>query len=135
MQIDIPKDLVNRTVKAANWHFGKDTTEAQIEEVLARFCDQIEHDRAKEEAELNKRIAATKKIIARYNEVVKANKTLNTRIQDIPKCEVYLTNGTDRIVYGLYNLGELGYMAFSDPAHKKPAPIVPGLMNIWERIK
>jgi hypothetical protein len=146
MKIEIPDPLVKRATKAANWQFGKDTPENQICEILEVWTDGIERQREKEEAELNARLAASKKIIARYNEIVKATKTLNGipkyPIQgwndlraSVPKCKVYLCDGTDRIIYGLFDLGELGYMAFSDPAHKKPTPIVPGLMSTWEETK
>lgn len=133
MQMNISDDIVKRAVKAANWYFGKDTQQAQIEGILADFCYRIEQNRTKEEAELNAKIAATKKIIARYKSSLALS--MNIRVDEIPKCRVWLTDGTDRIVYGLVNLGELGYMAFSDPAHKKPAPIIPGLMHTWTEAK
>lgn len=60
MQILIPDALVNRAEKAANWYFGKDTPEIQINSILEIWCDNTEFERAKEEAALNAKITAAK---------------------------------------------------------------------------
>ena len=49
----------------------------------------------------------------------------------VKKGIVFLTNGTDKIVYDLIATGT-GYRAYADEKHKTPIIIKPTEMHAWE---
>lgn len=126
MQIQISDELIKRAEKAANWYFGKDTPENQVISILESWCNNTEFERAREESALNAKIKAAKEIKTAANGI---EHTFGIRYM------VYLTNGTDMIVYDLMNVGVSGYIAYADPKHKKMVTITQKEMNGWERIK
>jgi hypothetical protein len=125
MQIQIPDELVTRAEKAANWYFGKDTPECQIVAIIESWCNNTEFERAKETAALNAKIKAAKEI---KKEVKGKENTFGK------KYKVYLTNGTDIIVYDLKEV-QSGYIAYADPCHKKEITITHQEMHTREEIK